>query len=141
MNSVKNFQDVYNQLDRNNLDLLKSIYSDDIQFIDPIHEINGYSELKSYFESMYSNSGYTRFIFGEEALQGDICTLQWRMELQHKKLNRGRHFSIDGISILRFDVNGKVYYHRDYYDLGALIYERIPLIGSIISYIKGRLAK
>jgi hypothetical protein len=33
----------------------------------------------------------------------------------------------------------KICYHRDYYDLGALLYERIPILGSLIRSIKARL--
>jgi len=32
-----------------------------------------------------------------------------------------------------------VTYHRDYFDLGALIYERVPVLGGLIRGIKGRM--
>ena len=28
--------------------------------------------------------------------------------------------------------NGKIYYHRDYFDMGSLLYEHLPLLGKII---------
>ncbi len=33
----------------------------------------------------------------------------------------------------------KICHHRDYYDLGALLYERIPVLGKLIRSIKARL--
>ena len=36
---VDKFVEIYQQLDSTNLDLLSDIYCDNIQFIDPMHEI------------------------------------------------------------------------------------------------------
>lgn len=139
--AVDHFQQVYNRLNIDNLELLRQIYSDDVHFIDPIHEIRGLSPLKSYFKRMYSNAEHTSFSFDHQEVIGNRCLLQWRMALQHHKLNGGQRFSIEGVSLLHFSDAGKVTYHRDYYDLGTLIYERIPLVGSLIRYLKGRLSK
>jgi hypothetical protein len=34
-----------------------------------------------------------------------------------------------------------IVYHKDYYDLGEMVYEHVPLLGFVIKKIKGRLAK
>ena len=34
----------------------------------------------------------------------------------------------------------RVYRHRDYFDAGALLYEHLPLLGSVIAWLKRRLA-
>jgi hypothetical protein len=36
--------------------------------------------------------------------------------------------------------NNRIYYPRDYFDLGAFVYENVPMLGSIIKRIKQRLA-
>ena len=33
----------------------------------------------------------------------------------------------------------KVYYQQDQYDLGAMIYEHIPVIGPVVRFLKRRL--
>jgi hypothetical protein len=43
------------------------------------------------------------------------------------------------MSYLQFDKAGKVRYHRDYFDLGAMLYEHLPLLGSLVKTIKRRL--
>jgi hypothetical protein len=45
---------------------------------------------------------------------------------------------LEGISHLRF--GEKIDYHRDYFDLGQMVYEQIPLVGRIIKTIKKRLS-
>jgi hypothetical protein len=37
--------------------------------------------------------------------------------------------------------NGKIYYHRDYFDMGAMLYEHLPLLGRIIQRLKHRLGQ
>jgi len=34
-----------------------------------------------------------------------------------------------------------VIYHRDYFDMGAFVYENIPVLGSVVRYTKKRLSK
>ena len=53
--------------------------------------------------------------------------MTWTMFLNHPKL-RGETVRVEGASYLRTR-NGKVYYHRDYFDLGAMLYEN-PATGS-----------
>ncbi|WHI49643.1 hypothetical protein P3339_14310 [Microbulbifer sp. MLAF003] len=35
----------------------------------------------------------------------------------------------------------KVFYHEDFYDMGAMVYEQVPLLGSLIRKIKSRLGQ
>lgn len=67
--------------------------------------------------------------------------VQWDMIFIHRKLAGGRPVTIAGVTFLRSDENGKVFYHRDYFDLGAMVYKRVPLLGRLITKIKRRLGK
>ena len=57
------------------------------------------------------------------------------MHLQHKKLSANKTILLNGASFIRFDAE-KINYHRDYYDLGALIYEQIPLLGAVVKKVR-----
>ena len=57
--------------------------------------------------------------------------------ITHPRLNRGNEFSVAGVSIIKF--NDKIYSHRDYFDLGAMLYEQLPLFGSMTKFIKRKL--
>lgn len=47
--------------------------------------------------------------------------------------------TVEGATRLEFDETGKVCLHRDYFDLGAMLYEQLPLLGAVVRTIKGRL--
>lgn len=139
MNRLDDFLAVYRQLTADNLDLLDTIYSRNIEFCDPAHEIRGLDALRRYFAELYRNADSVAFSFSRRHLVDDEAYLSWRMSLRHPKLARGRTIEVDGMSYLQFDGAGKVRYHRDYFDLGAMLYEHLPLLGSLVKTIKRRL--
>ena len=65
---MKDFLEVFNSLSVDNLHRLGEIYTSDIHFIDPAHEIRGLASLRSYFEKLYTNVGSIDFEF--QALLG-----------------------------------------------------------------------
>jgi ketosteroid isomerase-like protein len=138
---MERFFDVYQHLNSNNLDTLAEIYSDNIVFIDPAHTLNGLAHLREYFEKLYSGLDSIKFDFIDHQQQGDVAYVQWRMDLRHSRLQRGRPVSVEGVSRLEFDTKQKVKLHRDYFDLGEMLYENLPLIGRVILSIKKRLGQ
>ena len=56
-----------------------------------------------------------------------------------KNYNDGKVARSVGISHLRFDGDGKIVLHRDYWDAAGGLYEYLPVVGGLIRWIKGRL--
>lgn len=138
---MKNFLDVYQNLNRDNVYILGTIYTDDIHFVDPAHEIHGLDKLTSYFRSMYQNVQSIEFAYRQTDELKSESYVQWDMTFVHKKLAGGRQITMSGITFLQFHSDGKIYYHRDYFDLGAMVYEHIPLLGRLVRSIKRSLIK
>lgn len=136
---MNNFLEVYKHLNKNNLELLETIYAPEIHFVDPAHEIHGIDKLREYFKELYANVNEIDFTFSE--MRTDQCEayVQWQMCFIHPKLKRGSRICVDGVTFAQFRNDGKVIYHRDYFDLGSMLYEQLPLLGTIISSIKRRL--
>ena len=136
---MQTFLDTYQSLTVDSLDRLASIYTEDIIFIDPAHQIHGLDRLTAYFAALYRNINTINFTFHRHLQTGDEGFVQWEMSFSHPRLNAGRIITVPGISCLRFNEEGKVSYHRDYFDLGAMIYENLPLVGRILTAVKRRL--
>lgn len=128
----------YNKLDKSSTKHLPKVYTDDIRFVDPLHEIEGVEALIDYFDALYANVSECHFDIGERQRQGDLAFLTWTMYLVHPKLARGRKTIVPGCSRLHFR-DDRVCDHRDYFDAGALLYEQIPVLGGVIRKIKKRL--
>lgn len=134
---VDKFVDIYQKLDNSNLELLSEIYSDDIEFIDPMHQINGIAELRAYFANLYSNVKHCQFDITDSFSAGNNAFIYWTMHYAHPKLSSGKTISVQGHSKLIFKKD-KIIKHRDYFNVGELLYKHIPLLGSVINYIDKR---
>ena len=138
---MEKFLQMYKELSLENLHLLQDVYSSDIQFIDPAHEISGLKHLTDYFSALYQNVNSIDFEFKDVVRQDSSCYLQWDMAFRHKSFAGGRTIVVSGTTFLKINDNDKVCYHRDYFDLGAMLYEHLPLLGRLLTTIKARLGK
>lgn len=138
---MKKLIKMYKELNADNLHLLHDVYSSDIQFIDPAHKIDGLDNLTNYFKSLYRNVSSIDFSFENIIKQDNSYYLQWDMSYSHKSFARGRTITVSGTTFLRLNDQGKIYYHRDYFDLGEMVYEHLPLLGRLLISIKRRLGQ
>jgi hypothetical protein len=124
------------------LDLADDFYDPDVVFLDPIVELRGRDALKAYYGDMYESVTSIRFDFSGGIEKDEEEVVFWTMELRTKGLKGGEPVLVDGISHIKFGgESGKAIYHRDYFDMGAFVYENIPVLGSIVRYTKKRLSK
>ncbi|NNN47128.1 nuclear transport factor 2 family protein [Vibrio sp. 2-2(8)] len=137
---VESVAQVYRQLNKENLPLLRQVYHDNVLFEDAAHRIEGWRALSDYFARLYQNVERCDFTIHDHQQVGDCGFLTWTMSLQHPRLARGKLIHVQGMSHLKFQDN-QVIYHRDYFDLGEMLYEHIPLLGSVIRSIKQRLGQ
>ncbi len=133
---IKNFVDNMNSLTSSNVsEVLEEIYTNEIEFIDPVKDINGLDDLTCYFANLYKSVNHCHFTINNYIPNGNQHSIEWEMKLKHQRLAKNKEITLDGASFIRFK-NNKVCYHRDYYDLGALIYERIPILGLAVRTVR-----
>ncbi len=137
---VKSVAQIYSQLSKENLHLLRQVYHDNVIFEDPAHRIEGWQNLSDYFANMYKNVIRCDFAIHHHQQVGEWGFLTWTMSLQHPKLARGKTIEVQGISHLKF-LENQVIYHRDYFDLGEMVYEHVPVLGKIVRFIKNSLGQ
>lgn len=128
----------FDKLTKDNMSLVEEFYHQDVHFIDPVGEIRGAAKMKKYYGNMYQNVKALRFDFSEFHESGNTVIAVWKMVLKTDKLKGGEEIIVDGNSVIKFDDTGKASYHRDYFDMGAFVYENIPVIGYVIRNIKDR---
>ena len=134
------FAHEFAELDANNLHRLGQLYSDDVEFRDPLHHIQGLPALHAYFHELYANVRELSFRFhAADQVADGSGYLRWTLQFRHPRLHRGELIEVEGCSYLCWR-HGRVYQHHDYFDAGALLYEHLPLLGSAIGWLKRRLA-
>ena len=138
---MEKFLEMYQKLSGENLDTLQSVYREDIRFIDPSNVIVGIDNLTSYFSALYKNIDSIDFSFHQPLILENKGYVSWEMTFRHSRLAGGKPITVEGVTYLEFDDKGMVFHHRDYFDLGAMLYEHIPLLGRLLKSIKRGLGK
>lgn len=138
---VEGFKNLYQTLNASNCktDIVDQVYRSDVLFQDSFHRIEGLYAMKEYFNALYLNLKSSEFVFHDQWIGNGSAMLTWTMTYSHRKLNRGESISIEGATEIRFDE--KIYFHKDYFDGGGLLYEHVPVLGSVIKQLKKYMAK
>ena len=66
--------------------------------------------------------------------------LTWDMSYRVKRWRPASVRSIHGATHLRFAADGRISYHRDYWDAANELYAQFPIVGPLMRYLKRRLA-
>lgn len=133
-------KEFFTKLNYQSMNLVDDFYDPKVTFRDPLHELHGSDAVKNYYSNLYKNVEYIRFDYEKQLTSGNEEVLFWVMHLRTKSLNSGNDIAVTGNSHIIYSTeSGKCIYHRDYFDMGAFIYEQVPVLKNIISYIKNRL--
>jgi hypothetical protein len=60
------------------------------------------------------------------------------MTLQHKTFRPKETLVLPGCTRALYQ-NGLIVHHRDFFDAGAMIYERLPVVGWVVRTVRARL--
>ena len=118
----------------------KEIYAADVWFRDPFKEIHGEPEFEAYL--LRGSSGVAQFsmAWNDVAEHDGDYYFRWVMKLKLKRDGKNDPPTLNnGISHVRFGADDKVIFHEDYFDAATFLYEKIPLLGGEIRFIKKRI--
>jgi esterase/lipase superfamily enzyme len=134
---IERFKAFYQDVRHPQLDRIDDVYTEDVWFKDPVHELRGAEKLHSYLSTMCVNVHSGHFEYLDQVVSDNTAYIKWNMHFKHPKLGN-KTITVRGVSQVQF--NERIYYHEDIYDLGELIYEHVPLLGAIVKGLKKRLA-
>ena len=116
---------------------LADFYSPDAGFKDPFNEVRGVPAITRIFEHMFATLDAPRFVVREVLAQGDQCFLAWEFHFRLRRFTREPQL-LRGGSHLRLDGAGRITMHRDYWDAAEELYEKLPVLGALMRWLKGR---
>ncbi|MGK0399197.1 MAG: esterase/lipase superfamily enzyme [Gammaproteobacteria bacterium] len=134
---LDNFKNTFKDLLKTDWSQLGEIYDDDIIFRDPVHDIKGLVSLEDYFSNISANLTECRFEYLDQVTSDNTAYLKWIMHFKHPRLGRDI-INVRGISHISY--NEKIEYHEDLYDMGAMLYERLPVLGTVTRFLKSRMS-
>ena len=129
----------FEQLRREDLPRLGRFYAADTRFKDPFNEVVGVEAVAGIFGHMFANLDGPRFEVRDLIVQSDQAFLSWDFVFRMRRFNRAEQ-RIRGGSHLRFGPDGLITEHRDYWDAAEELYEKLPVLGGLMRWLKKRAA-
>ncbi len=117
---------------------LPSLYAADARFKDPFNDVRGVPAISGIFAHMFETLESPRFLVRERIVQGKQCFLTWEFRFYFRRFKQGEEQVILGGSHLVFDDTGLVTLHRDYWDAAEELYEKLPVVGAVMRWLKNR---
>jgi hypothetical protein len=141
---INDFKAYYGDFSNQDMNTLSTLYDDALVFTDPVHRIDKLDNVKNYFVSMCGNLTECRFEFLGETIDGDSAWFKWVMHYRHPRLKNNTLLSLTGATYIKFadtSLGYRITSHEDFYDMGSMLYENTPVLGSCIRWLKQQLAK
>jgi ketosteroid isomerase-like protein len=130
----------YHDLSPESVTRFAEFYSADAYFKDPFNEVRGVPAIQRIFTHMFRQVAEPHFIVTEQVADAHGAVLVWEFTYRVQLWGRGQAQIMRGVSHLKFDADGKVNFHRDYWDTAEELYMKVPLIGSLMRSLRRVLA-
>lgn len=132
--------DFYRELSPESVARFPDFYSANAYFKDPFNEVHGIAPIQRIFSHMFRQVAEPRFVIIEKVVDANGAMLVWEFGFRVKLWGKGETQVMRGVSHLKFDPDGKVNYHRDYWDTGEELYMKLPAIGTLMRGLRRVLA-
>lgn len=139
--AIENFKEFFSSFAADRIDkLLSTTYASDIYFNDTLKTIRGINDLAHYLKESADAVQDCRV----EVLEVTRTTnndhyFRWKMMIRFKRFKKGQDTWTVGMSHLRFNADGLVVYHQDYWNATDGIFRHIPVLGTMINAVIRRL--
>lgn len=137
---VERVKQLFSNYTRENLSAnIEQVYADEVYFRDAFKQFDRAAEIREYMLAGLEPLEQAEFVFNRVARSGSDYYFDWTMRLDFKKTPTGTWEESIGVSHMRFNSEGKVVFHQDYWDPTDIVYRRIPIAKQLIAFVKKRL--
>ena len=136
---LKRFVSYWNNLTAGDVARLGEFYTEDAVFQDPFNRVQGHAAIKHIFDDMFVRLIEPKFVITETVQEDNRVLLVWDFTFHVRSFNPNLKRKIHGTSLVRFAADGRVLSHRDYWDAAGELYEQLPVIGSVMRWLKRRM--
>ena len=125
----------YENLSKN----VTQVYAERTYFRDAFKQFESAEAIRDYMLSGLKPLEGAEFVFNRFARSGGDYYLDWTMRLDFKKTPTGTWEESIGVTHMRFNSDGRVIFHQDYWDPTDIVYRRIPVAKQLIAFVKGKM--
>jgi limonene-1,2-epoxide hydrolase len=115
---------------------LLALYAQDARFVDPFNDVRGADKVGAIFEHMFTQVDEPRFVVSRIIDGGNELFMRWDFTF----VARGKPQHIHGATHFELSAAGLITLHRDYWDAAQELYEKLPVLGALLRWIRSKLA-
>jgi len=115
------------------------IYLDDAYFKDPFNEVKRLEDIRAIFERMFDALAEPHFTIVNRVVEGEQVMLEWDFTFRIRRWKPATMQLVHGVSHLRLAADGRIAYHRDYWDTAEELYSKLPLIGGLMRFLRTKM--
>jgi steroid delta-isomerase len=138
--AAQRFKAYWEGLTREGVARIDEHYTEDAYFRDPFNEVRGLAEVRRIFDHMFETLHEPRFRIVEAIGEGSSVFFTWDFTFRVKSWKPEVTQAIHGSSHVKFAPDGRVNYHRDYWDAAGELYAKLPVIGGLMRWLARRMA-
>ena len=136
--AVDRMVEAFQNLTPAGVDALDAIYAPYARFKDPFNNVQGLTEIQRIFSHMFESLENPHFVVTGRIHQGNQCFLTWEFRFAFRRFKQGQPQCILGGSHLVLRDDGRITLHRDYWDAAEELYEKLPVVGGLMRWLKAR---
>jgi ketosteroid isomerase-like protein len=130
--------DFFERLTPSDVARLSEVYAEQARFKDPFNEVQGVAAIAPVFEHMFRALDGPRFVVHAAVAEGDQCLLTWDFVFRFRRFAPDREQVVRGATHIAFGPDGRIQEHRDYWDAAEELYEKLPVLGSLMRWLRRR---
>lgn len=115
------------------------VYADKLYFRDAFKHFDKSEAIRDYFLHGLAPLNGAEFDFRRIIRSGDEFYIDWVMRLDFKKTPDGTWEESIGMTHMRFNSEGRIIFHQDYWDPTDIVYKRIPVAKQLINFVKNKM--
>ncbi|PUE05887.1 isomerase [Limnohabitans sp. T6-5] len=136
--ATQNLATYFETLSPDSVAQLHTFYDAQARFKDPFNEVQGLAEIERIFRHMYAALEQPHFVITGQLVDGEQAFLTWEFRFRFKRFDSTTLQAVRGGSHLVFNAQGLVTLHRDYWDAAEELYEKLPVVGALMRWLKKR---
>lgn len=109
--------------------MIRETYAESLFFNDTLHTFHRIDDLAEYMTRTGAGLSESLVSVQQVVRDGPDVYVRWTMEFKTRAVRRDIHSRSIGISHLRFDEEGRVVLHQDFWDSGHGLYMHLPFVG------------
>jgi len=130
----------YQELSPESIARFPEFYGINAYFKDPFNEVRDVAAIQRIFSHMFRQVAEPRFTVTERVVDAADAMLVWEFHYRIRHWARAEAQVMRGVSHLKFDADGQVVFHRDYWDTAEELYIKLPVLGLLMRGLRRALA-